>query len=62
MKVGDLVVCKPGRIIIPEQKNNLGIIIYEREYEGSGTWYCVQWPDDFLWHPSGDLELLSEHR
>jgi len=63
VKIGDLVICKPGRrILADDREDELGVIIYEQEYEESGKWYCVQWSDDFLWHHVGDLELVNESR
>ena len=63
MKIGDLVICKPGRrILADDREDELGVIIYEQEYEESGKWYCVQWSDDFLWHHVGDLEVVNESR
>ena len=63
VKIGDLVICKPGRrILADDREDELGVIIYEQEYEESGKWYCVQWFDDYLWHHIGDLELVNESR
>jgi hypothetical protein len=64
MKPGDLVRCRADKWPYPELDDTLrlGIIIDVEEFDPSGLWYHVKWPEESLWHVASDLELISESR
>ena len=68
MKVGDLVLLKADYQTF-DVYYGIGVITMmdEGNYndaDGTEAWksFRVQWNDDWYWHDSGELEVISENR